>query len=148
MTLVKEEKYAFYETPKYPDFPYSEWQARISKAQRLMGENEVDCLALWSRENIYYFSAFQTGHWWLPSLQPAILILFTDREPILIVPRLLQGTAEGLCWVRDMRIHELPHQPRSQRELPTEVANLIKDLGYGRRNIGLETGPLGCMWIP
>lgn len=148
MTLVQEEKHTFYETPKYPDFPYGEWQARISNAQRLMGENEVDCLALWSRENINYFSAFQTGHWWLPSLQPAILILFVDREPIIVVPRMLLGTAEGLCWVRDMRIYERPHEYHTHRELPKKVADLIKGLGYGRKNIGLETGPLGCMWIP
>ena len=148
MALVKEEKPTYYEAPKFADFPNSEWRARNNKAQKLMAENEIDCLALWSRENINYFSAFQTGHWWLPSLQPAILILFVDREPIIVVPRMLLGTAEGLCWVRDMRIYERPHEYHTHRELPKEVANLIKDLGYGRKNIGLETGPLGCMWIP
>lgn len=148
MTLVKKGKHTFYETPRYADFPHTEAQARINKAQKLMSENEVDCLTLWSRENIYYFSAFQTTHWWVPSIQPAILILFVDREPIIIVPELLHGLAEGLSWVRDIRIQELAHEPRSQRELPKEVANLIKDRGYGRKNIGLEKGPLGCMWIP
>lgn len=46
MILVKE-KHKFYETPKYPDFPHSEWQARINKAQKLMAKNEIDCLVLW-----------------------------------------------------------------------------------------------------
>lgn len=148
MPLVKQEKPTYYEKPKFPDYPSSEWRARINKAQKLMAENEIDCLTLWNRENVYYFSAFQTTHWWLPSIQPAILLLFVDREPLLIVPSLLHGLAEALSWVRDMAILEEAHEAPAQRQLPKDVANLIKDLGYGRKNIGLETGPLGCMWIP
>lgn len=148
MTLVKKEKFEFYETPKFPDFPDSEWQARINKAQKLMAENEMDCLVLWSRPNIRYFSGFQTTHWTNASIQPAVEIIPADREPVFIVPSLLLGSAEGLSWVRDIRAQENPHQTKSEREFPKEIANVIKELGYGRKNIGLEMGYLGCMWIP
>ncbi|MBW2619036.1 MAG: aminopeptidase P family N-terminal domain-containing protein, partial [Deltaproteobacteria bacterium] len=34
-----------------------------------MAENEVDCLVLWNRKNIRYFTGFQTIHWELQSIQ-------------------------------------------------------------------------------
>jgi len=145
--LVKGSR-TYSEKPRYPDFPYSEWKDRITRVQTSMAQNDVDCLVLWENENIRYFFGFQTIHWFMKSIQPAVAVIPVSGEPILIVADLFMGNAEGLCWVEDIRVQEKPHQPKSQRELPVEVAGIIKEIGCGDKNIGLEMGQLGCMYIP
>jgi Xaa-Pro dipeptidase len=146
--MLKKHERTHFRTPRFPDFPYGEWKDRIAKAQNLMAKNGVDCLVLWGRENVRYFFGFQTIHWYVKSIQPAVGVIPVNGEPLLIVPDLFRVNVEGLCWVKDIRIQLHPHQPISQRELPREVGDVIKEIGYGSRNIGLEMGPLGCMWIP
>jgi Xaa-Pro dipeptidase len=146
--MLEKGKRTYFKKPRYPDYPYSEWRARIKKVQALMSEKKMGCLVLWENENIRYFFGFQTIHWFMKSIQPAVGIVPVAGEPILIVPDLFMGNAEGLCWVDDIRVQVKPHQPKSQRELPVEVANIIKEIGCGNKNIGLEMGPLGCMYIP
>lgn len=148
MALVTFEGYRFYRTPKFPDVPYAEWTSRITRARELMGARGVDCLVLWHQNNIRYFFGFQSTHWLIPSIQCAVGVIPLEGDPILIVPDFFTGTAENLCWVRNIRGLKDPHQPRSQRELPADVGNLITELGYGEKRIGLEKGPMGCMWIP
>ena len=42
LVIKKAEKkgYTYYKTPKWPDYPYDEWQSRIAKARKLMVENK------------------------------------------------------------------------------------------------------------
>ncbi len=148
MALQKYSGYKFIKTPAYPDVPYAEYVARYTKAQRLMEEKGVDCLVLWNRNNIRYYFGFQSIHWLCPSIQCAVGIIPLKGDPVLIVPDFFMGTAENLCWTRDMYGYLDPHQPKSQRELSVDVANLIIEMGYGEKNVGMEKGPLGCMWIP
>jgi len=147
MAFIRSER-KMYATPRFADFPYEEYTSRINRVQELMAENEVDCLVLWNRKNIRYFTGFQTIHWELQSIQSAVCVIPVEGEPVLIVPQLLLGNAEGLTWLKEIRALENPHQPRSQRELPLEVARIVKELGYGNKNVALEMGPLGTMSIP
>jgi len=150
MVLVKPEAkgYTYYKTPKYADVPYSEWKSRIARVQELMKGNGVDCLTVWMRENLRYFFGFQSIHWYTHSIQPAVGIIPANGEPILIVPGLFQGVAEGTCWARDIRWQEQAHQPRIERELPREIAGIIEEIGCGKKRVALESGPLGCIYIP
>jgi Xaa-Pro aminopeptidase len=138
----------FYEVPRFPDVPHIEWKTRNEKVQKLMAENDIDCLVLWSRENIRYFFGFMTIHWCMKTLQPAVGIIPVDGDPILIVPELFRGTAEGVCWVKDIRIHGDIQRTETQRALPKDVADIIKEIDCGNKNIALEMGTIGCMWIP
>jgi Xaa-Pro dipeptidase len=147
MTL-KRPKRSYYEVPRFPDVPYDEWKVRIENAQRLMVEDEMDCLVLWEKENLRYFFGFMTIHWYLKSLQPAVGIIPVKGDPILIVPDLFQGNAEGLCWVKDIRTQSDTQRPETQRALPKEVAGVIMEIDCGEGKIGLEMGSLGCLWIP
>ncbi len=148
MALIKHDDFKHVKTPKFPDVPYSEYSSRINKAQRLMEENEIDCLVLWNQKNIRYYFGFQCTHWLIPSIQCAIGIIPVEGEPILVTPDFFIGSAEAYCWTRNIYGLVDPHQPKSQRELPLDVAKLVKELGYAEGNIGLEKGPLGCMYIP
>ena len=135
MTLIKpdEKGYIFYEKPVYPDVPYAEYTARISKAQRLMAENDIDCMVLWSRKNIRYFFGYQNTHWEITSIQPAVAIITVEGEPIFIVPDFFRGTTECLCWTRNIWGQKDPHQPKSERELPISTSS---------------AGPLSTAWSP
>jgi len=134
--------------PRYPDFPYAEWKARVDRARELMRENDIDALVMWKREDVRYFFGFQTTHWDLPSLHPAVGIIPVDGEPILIVASLVLINAEAYCWTRNIWYQLEPHDAVSQRTLPLDIANLIKQQGYGKKNIALEMGHLGHIWIP
>jgi len=146
--MIKKVDRTFYPDPRFPDYPYPEWESRIARARKLMAENGVDCLVVWERENNRYFFGFQTIHWCMKSIHPAVGIIPLEGEPIIIVPNLFQGNAEGLTWAKDIRVVPDPHQPKVQRELPGDVAKVIQEIGYGNKRIAWESGPLGCMYIP
>lgn len=136
------------DVPRFPDFPQAEYQRRINRAKELMNENEVDCLVVWKREDVRYFFGFQTTHWEIPSIQPAVGIIPLDGEPVLVVPDLLVINAQAFCWIRNIRFQPRAHEVPKERALPKEVASVVKEIGCGKKNIALETGPLGCIWIP
>lgn len=137
-----------YEHPRFPDYPYDEWRARIKKARDSMDKHGADCLVVWERENNRYFFGFQSIHWYVKSIQCAVGIIPLEGDPILIVPYLFLPTTEGITWVNDIRGVPEAHQPNVQRGLPGDVADVIKEIGYGNKRIALETGPLGGMYIP
>lgn len=144
---LKEKTY-YSQEPRFPDFPYAEWKRRIDRVKGLMREHKVDALVLWKRENIRYFFGFQTTHWEIGSLQPATAIIPLDGEPLLVLPDLMVNNAQAFCWTRNIRYQEGTHEVDKIREFPKEVADVILEMGCGNRNIALESGYLGCMWIP
>ena len=146
--MLKKTARTYYEVPRFPDVPNSEWKARIKRSQELMDQHGADCLVLWGQEDIRYFFGFISIHWYVKSLQPAVGIIPADGEPILIVPELFKGTAEGLCWVKDIRTQADTQRTEVQRELPESVANVLKEIDCGDKKIALEMGNLGCLWIP
>ncbi|MBI4830443.1 MAG: aminopeptidase P family protein [Candidatus Lindowbacteria bacterium] len=152
MTLTKAPEtpgYVLYgPEPKFPDVPYAEWKARIDKARKLMRENKIDLLMLWSRQNCRYFAGFTSVHWHLPSIQPLVALIPVEGEPVAITGEFFRWTVEAQSWIRDIRTQSDVHHVRSERELPREVAATVKEMGYGKGNIALEMGSLGHTWIP
>ena len=146
--ILKRTARKYFSSPRFPDFPFAEWQNRIARAQQLMADKGVDCLVLWQKENLRYFFGFMTIHWYLKSLQPAVGIIPVKGDPIILVPELFQGNTEGLCWVTDIRTQSNTQRAEAQRELPKGVAEVIKEIDCGNKKIALEMGSLGCLWIP
>jgi Xaa-Pro aminopeptidase len=70
--------------PKFPDVPHAEWKARIDKAKRLMKEQDIGLLMLWSRQNCRYFTGFTSIHWHVPSIQPLVALIPVDGDPVVI----------------------------------------------------------------
>jgi Xaa-Pro dipeptidase len=148
MGLKKIDGYRYFPEPAYPDFPYSEYRARIDKAQGFMSQQGIDCLLIQSKPNMRYFTGYQNTHWEIPSIQPGSLLIPVKGEPVAIVPDFFVANVEQQCWVRDVVMHTEPHQPNSIRALPVDLANFVNEIGYGKGNIALEMGPLGNMFIP
>lgn len=146
--LIQQERRVFYSTPAYADFPNSEFQRRLAKARQLMEDNDIQMLILWDDDNIRYFSGFHTTHWSTKSIQPAVLLLPLEHDPVLVIPEFFRGMAEAVTYIQDIRGQEEPHHLPALRGLPREVADIVKKLGYRKARIGVEDGPLGNMFIP
>ncbi|MEW6440060.1 MAG: Xaa-Pro peptidase family protein [bacterium] len=134
--------------PSFPDVPHAEWRVRIDKARRLMKENQVDLLMLWSPNNCKYFTAYRSMHWVIPSIQPMVALIPAEGEPVAVAGELFRWTIEGMSWVRDIRGQEDVHQLSSERGFPKEVAETVKDMGHEKSRIAIENGRLGHMYIP
>ncbi len=134
--------------PKFPDVPHAEWKARIDKAKRLMKEQDIDLLMLWSRQNCRYFTGFTSIHWHVPSIQPLVALIPADGDPVVITGDFFRLTVEAQSWVRDIRGQTDCHTTQGERAFPKEVAATAKEMGCGKANIALEMGELGHMWIP
>lgn len=113
-----------------------------------MEQARIDLLALWYPTNIRYFTGFQSLHWDSENIQPAVCLIPLDKDPVLFVPDFFYGVAEGYTYLTDIRLQQECHITEVIQRLPVEVADLIKELGYGRGRIGLESGFEGAMYIP
>jgi Xaa-Pro aminopeptidase len=155
MTLKKAPEPKGYEVygpePTLPDFPHSEWKARIDKIQGLMRKENIDLLMLWGETNTRYFTGFTSTHWRLASLQPLVALIPVEDAPLVIAPELFRWTAEAQSWVRDIRCQGGDidqHSEENVRNLPREVAATVREMGYGKASIALEMGREGNMYIP
>lgn len=152
MTLKKAPEPQGYELfgpgPKFPDFPYGEWKMRLDKARKLMRENQIDLLMLWSRQNCRYFTGFTSVHWHLPSLQPMVALIPVEGEPVVLTGEFFRWTVEAQSWIRNIWSPEATHSIEAERGFPKEVAAATKEMGFGNATIALEMGELGHIWIP
>lgn len=137
-----------WDTPLYADFPRSEFENRISRAKALMEEQKMDILVLWDPVNIRYFTGYQSLHWGCMTIQPAVFLLPVEKDPVIVVPDFFAGVVEGYTYLNDIRLVAKPHVTQNIRNLPLDIADTIKDLGYGRGRIGIESGYQGGMSIP
>jgi len=135
-------------SPLYADFPRSEYDDRLRRARRHMAEEKIDVLVLWDPVNIRYFSGFQSLHWSAMSIQPAVVLLPLEKDPVIVVPDFFSQVAEGYTYIKDIRLLPKPHVTKNIRQIPIDVADAVKDLGCGRGRIGIEAGWQGGMAIP
>jgi Xaa-Pro aminopeptidase len=145
--LIRQE-HRIWGSPLYADFPQSEYERRLARARAFMEEQRIDLLTLWDPINIRYFTGFQSLHWSAMTIQPAVVLLPIDKEPVLLVPDFFSGVAEGYTYVKDIRLLYKPHVTSNIRHIPVDVAETVKELGFGKGRIGLESGNLGGMCIP
>ncbi len=137
-----------WKSPLYADFPRSEYEGRLRRARNYMAEQKIDMLVLWDPVNIRYFTGFQSLHWSAMSIQPAVVLLPLERDPVIVVPDFFSQVAEGYTYIQDIRLLPKPHVTNNIRQIPADVADAVKDLGCGRARIGIEAGWQGGMAIP
>jgi Xaa-Pro dipeptidase len=145
--LMKQEQ-RIWGSPLYADFPQSEYEDRVARAKKYMEEEKIDTLVLWDPVNIRYFTGFQSLHWSAMTIQPAVYVLAIDKDPVLVAADFFSGVVEGYTYVNDIRLLHNPHVTSNIRNVPVDVADTVKDLGWGKGRIGIESGTLGGMSIP
>lgn len=146
MIITPDER--LWKKPLYPEFPRREYEDRFSRIRDFMAEEKVDILVLWDPMNIRYFTGFRSVHWPPLTLQCAVLLISVDKDPVIITPDFMGRVAEGFTFIDDIRLLHNPHVTGNLRGLPTDVANTVKELGYGKARVGIEAGFLGGMTIP
>ncbi len=142
--LQKQEK-RIWDTPLYADFPRSEYRDRVARARKLMEERKLDVLVCWDPANIRYFSGFHSMHFSSLTISPAVYVLPLEKDPVIAVPDFFSGVAHAYTYLDDIRIQPKPHITKNIRQIPIDIADVVKELGYGRGRIGLETGDWGGM---
>ena len=145
--LIKQEQ-RIWGAPLYADFPESEYQDRVARARKHMEEQKMDMLVLWDPVNIRYFTGFQSLHWTAMTIQPAVVLLPLDKDPVIVVADFFSGVAEGYTYLKDIRLLHKPHVTSNIRNIPVDIAETVKDLRCGKGRIGIESGTLGGMSIP
>jgi len=116
--------------PIYQCFKQSEYQARLDALRSRMVEREIDVLVTSTPENVFYLSGYQTpGYYFFLGL-----IVFQDRDPVLIPPPHEESLVAAYSWVDDYRI---TLDTSSSIETASTV---IKEAGHGRGVVSLEQG--------
>ncbi|NQW18564.1 MAG: aminopeptidase P family protein [Chloroflexi bacterium] len=116
--------------PIYQCFEQSEYQARLDALRERMVDRGVDVLVTTTPENVFYLSGYQTpGYYFFLGL-----IVFQDREPVLIPPPHEESLVPAYSWVDEYRINA---DTSSSIETTSTV---IKELGYGKGVVALELG--------
>ena len=89
------------------DFPVSEYEQRVVRAQRAMAKSGLDALLFTTEAEVRYFSGFRTLFWQSPT-RPWFLIVPAKAKPIAVIP----GIGEALMrqtWIGDIRCWSSPH---------------------------------------
>jgi Xaa-Pro dipeptidase len=119
------------EKGRYAFFSHEEFQQRQNKAYQLMDKYEIDAMFILQGENLCYFTGYIS---WLKDSKhrPFVGILAKEKDPVLVLPRLQLGDAEGFSHVEDIRLW-------SSDYLDFYV-DTFKDLGLANKRIGVEIG--------
>lgn len=114
-----------------PDFARSEFEDRLSRAQRAMREEGFDTLVFCSEAEVRYFSGFRTQFWQSPT-RPWFLLLPADGEPVAIIPE-IGAALMAETWVRDIRTWPSPRPD-------DEGLTLLRQALRGTSRVGLPMG--------
>jgi len=142
--LQRQEK-RIWDTPLYADFPRTEYEDRLGRVRKLMEEQKLDVLVFWDPANIRYFSGFHSLHFDSLTISPAVCVLPLEKDPVIAVPDFFAGVAHAYTYLDDIRIQPKPHVTKNIRQIPVDIADVVKELGCGRGRVGLETGGWGGM---
>ena len=123
---------------KWTDFPRDEYERRTQRAQELMAADGLDVVVLTSKENVEYFSGFQTGHWNSKSFPTAALVLHRTKDPILVIAQFFSGTAFSTTWVDHLMTFNEPHA--APRDYSKVLVEAVRTLGGSTPAIGFERG--------
>ena len=121
------------------DFPQSEFEARLERAQKAMAGQRLDALLFTTEAEMRYFTGFRTLFWESPT-RPWFLIIPKQGIPIAIIPE-IGAALTRQTWLDDIRTW------RSPAELDDGVQLLIDTLGQCS-NIGMLMGRESNLRMP
>jgi Xaa-Pro aminopeptidase len=108
----------------------------LTKARKIMEEEEIDCLVPTTSPNLLYCSGASVGTPGSAGRIAAVLIPL-DGEPVLCLQYNEQFYSRKMTWIKDLRIYDggewLPFKPWQS------VADLIIEKGLSKARLGFET---------
>ncbi|NNG00001.1 MAG: aminopeptidase P family protein [Desulfobacteraceae bacterium] len=85
------------------DFPVEEYEQRKTRLVREMEKQNMDAVVFTSRDNLRYFSGFQTIIWMSNIATPGILIITRDGDMAMVGSKLRLDTIAVSVCVEDLR---------------------------------------------
>ena len=124
-------------------FAPEEFEARVSRAQQLMAEANIDTLLLMTEPEIRYFTGFLTPFWQSPT-RPWFLLVPATGQPIAVIPS-IGSSAMKRAGVNDIRTWSSPHEFDDGVSL---LADTIGSMSYASTTIGLPMGRESSLRMP
>lgn len=90
-----------------PDFPETEFEERLTRAQRAMRADGLDALFFTTEAELRYFTGFRTLFWQSPT-RPWFLVVPVSGKPIAIIPQ-IGAHLMAATWIDDIRTFSAPH---------------------------------------
>jgi len=116
------------------DITQEEYQDRVSKAQRLVKQHDLDALLLGQWEHIYYMTGFMGTEAQCCKDTPHAVIVRRDGDPVLIIPEYKRQAAKGTVWTKELRGYQPP------KEFGNTLKKTFAELGLKGAKIGTELG--------
>lgn len=111
-------------------FPDTEFQVRVTRAQRLIGTHGLAALLLSTEPEVRYFTGYLTRFWESPT-RPWFVVLPASGDPIAVIPA-IGGPVMARTRVRDIRTWRAPDL---QDDGVTLLADTLREVAQG--------GPVG-----
>lgn len=122
-----------------PDFPETEFEERLVRAQRAMRSAELDALFFTTEAELRYFTGFRTLFWQSPT-RPWFLVVPVSGKPIAIIPQ-IGAHLMAATWVDDIRTFAAPH--------PTDDGiSLLADCLSRFSRVGMPMGRESTLRMP
>lgn len=131
-----------YYVAHYLDFRESEYERRLESLRSRATDLGAEWVLVTSDVNVRYFSGLKSVLF-ATKFQPiaALLPLRTDREPVLVVPEVLEGTCKATSWIESLRTSSECYGKPFSGVMPALVAAL-KEQGAVAGRLGVELGRL------
>lgn len=123
-------------------FPVEEFEARVAKAQTMMGENGLDALLVTTHPDVFYFTGFLTRFWESPS-RPWFVIVPAHGKPIAVIPAIGAALMRS-TWLDDIRTWNAPDLEDDGVSL---LADALRQVAKGGR-VGIPYGHESHLRMP
>ncbi len=124
-------------------FATTEYEQRLTRAQSIMVDQELDALVVSSPHNVRYFSGFASQFWESPT-RPWFVILPREGAPVAVVPE-IGGPGFARTWIADIRTWPAPQPEDDGVSLVTSVLEGVPRR-FGR--VGWEMGRESVIRMP
>ena len=131
------------QVPPRRGFTPSEFETRLTRAQRIMRHEELDAIFVTTPQNVRYFTGFDTQFWESPT-RPWFVVVPLEGAPVAVIPEI--GAPEmARTWITDIRTWPAPVPEDDGITLLTSVLDALPGR-FGR--IGAELGREMALRMP
>jgi Xaa-Pro dipeptidase len=119
-----------------------DYQKRLEKMRKLMGERGLDAVLVHLWTNQYYLSGmYQHSPWYpletgAPTETPLIVFADKAREPVFLCAYLTSNGLKEGTWITDVRV--VDKEPLAKRTWWENLAEVLREKGVDAGTIGIE----------
>jgi Xaa-Pro aminopeptidase len=124
-------------------FPDSEFESRLSRAQKLMERHDIDALLLTTEPEVRYFSGFLTQFWQSPT-RPWFMVVPLQGKPVAVIPE-IGANHMANTWIEDIRTWPSPVPEDDGLSLLTMT---LREVAGATGRVGVPMGPETHLRMP